>query len=66
LTTRGEGDRLNFESAAAFFGTLTERRWAMIHALQGAGEVPVREGARRIGRDVRRVQQDASALVPSA
>lgn len=57
------GDRLNFESAAAFFGKLTEGRWAMIHALQGAGEVPVRELARRIGRDVKRVHEDASVLV---
>jgi predicted transcriptional regulator len=58
-----QGDRLNFESAAAFFGQLTERRWAMIHALQGAGEVPVRELARRVGRDVKRVHEDASVLV---
>ena len=58
-----QGDRLNFESAAAFFGKLTERRWAMIHALQGAGEVPVRELARRVGRDVKRVHEDAGVLV---
>lgn len=58
-----QGDRLNFESAAAFFGKLTERRWAMIHALQGAGEMPVRELARRVGRDVKRVHEDAGVLV---
>ena len=57
------GDRLNFESAAASFGKLTEGRWAMIHALQGAGEVPVRELARRMGRDTKRVHEDASVLV---
>ncbi len=34
-----QGERLNFESAGAFFSHLTERRWALIHALQGAGEV---------------------------
>jgi predicted transcriptional regulator len=58
-----QGDRLNFESPAAFFGQLTERRWAMVHALQGAGEVPVRELARRVGRDVKRVHEDAGVLV---
>ena len=58
-----QGDRLNFESAAAFFGKLTERRWAMIHALQGAGEMPLRELARRAGRDVKRVHEDAGVLV---
>ncbi len=58
-----QGERLNFESAGAFFSHLTERRWALVHALQGAGEVPVRELARRVGRDVKRVHEDAGALV---
>jgi len=57
------GEYLNFESAAAFFAHLTERRWALVHALQGAGEVPVRELARRVGRDVKRVHEDAASLV---
>lgn len=58
-----QGERLNFESAGAFFSHLTERRWALVHALQGAGEVPVRELARRVGRDVKRVHEDAGVLV---
>lgn len=58
-----QGETLNFDSPAAFFSRLTERRWAMVHALQGAGEVPVRELARRVGRDVRRVHDDAAELV---
>jgi predicted transcriptional regulator len=57
------GESLNFESAAAIFAHLTERRWALIHVLQGAGEVPVRELARRVGRDVKRVHEDAASLV---
>lgn len=61
--TAYQGEQLNFESADAFFSHLTERRWAMIHALQGEGEVPVRELARRVGRDVKRVHSDAAALV---
>lgn len=58
-----QGETLNFETPAAFFARLTEKRWAMLHALQGAGEVAVRELARRIGRDVKRVHEDAGALV---
>ena len=58
-----QGERLNFESADAFFSRLTERRWALVHALQGAGEIAVRELARRVGRDVKRVHQDATVLV---
>ena len=58
-----QGERLNFESAAAFFGQLTELRWNMVREMLGAGRVGVRELARRLGRDVRRVHQDARALV---
>lgn len=35
----------------------------MLAELQGAGEVGVRELARRLGRDVKRVHEDAAALV---
>ena len=58
-----QGETLNFETPAAFFSRLTEKRWAMLYALQGAGEVPVRELARRLERDVKRVHGDAGVLV---
>jgi len=58
---RGEG--LHFASAALFFSRLTEKRWQLIHALQGSGETGVRELARRLGRDVKRVHEDAQDLV---
>lgn len=59
-----QGETLNFETPAAFFGRLTERRWAMVHALQQAGAVVgVRELARRLERDVKRVHEDAAVLV---
>jgi predicted transcriptional regulator len=35
----------------------------MLAELQGAGNVGVRELARRLGRDVKRVHDDATALV---
>jgi len=60
---RYQGERLNFETPAAFFSHLTPNRWEMIRVLQGAGEIGVRELARRLGRDVRRVHDDARALV---
>ncbi len=61
--TRGyQGEVLNFETAGSFFGRLTERRWVLVHALQGQGPMPVRELARRVGRDVRRVHDDVEAL----
>jgi predicted transcriptional regulator len=54
---------LNFDSPAALFGQLTERRWALIHMLQAAGELSVRELARRVERDIKRAHEDAGALV---
>lgn len=57
-----QGEVLNFESPAQFFGKLTERRWSLVRACQGQGEISVRELARRAGRDVKRVHEDVVAL----
>jgi predicted transcriptional regulator len=57
-----QGEVLNFETAGGFFGKLTERRWALVHALQGQGAMSVRELARRVARDVRRVHDDIEVL----
>ncbi len=56
------GERLNFETPELFFGRLTERRWAIASALLGQGELGLRELARRLGRDVRRVHEDVTIL----
>lgn len=62
--TTYQGETLNFETPRALFGHLTERRWAIVQALQqDGGTVGLRERARRLGRDVKRVHEDASALV---
>jgi predicted transcriptional regulator len=57
------GETLNFETPGAFFGRLTERRWALVQVLMGAGELSLRETARRLGRDVKRVSEDVAAMV---
>lgn len=57
------GEVLNFESPGAFFGRLTERRWALVRALQGQGEIALRELARRVERDVKRVHEDMRELL---
>lgn len=57
-----QGEVLNFESPGALFSRLIERRWALVHALQGQGPMAVRELARRVGRDVKRVHEDVQAL----
>ena len=57
-----QGEVLNFESPGAFFSRLSEKRWALVRALQGQGDLAVRELARRVGRDVKRVHQDVQVL----
>lgn len=57
------GETINFESPTVFFSKLSDKRWQLVNALQGAGEVGVRELSRRVGRDVKRVHEDAAALV---
>ena len=57
-----QGEVLNFESPAHFFGQLTEKRWELVRAAQGQGELPVRELARKVGRDVKRVHEDVVTL----
>ena len=57
-----QGEVLNFESPAAFFGRLTERRWLLVVALKGQGTLAVRELARRVERDVKRVHEDVQVL----
>ncbi|MGB5830890.1 MAG: transcriptional regulator [Thiohalocapsa sp.] len=57
------GETLNFETPGAFFGRFTERRWALVQTLMGAGELSLRETARRLGRDITRVSEDVAVLV---
>ena len=58
-----QGEVLNFESPGTFFGRMTERRWALVRALQGQGEISLRELARRAERDVKRVHEDVQELL---
>ncbi|MBK7051738.1 MAG: hypothetical protein IPH54_13845 [Rhodoferax sp.] len=57
-----QGEVLNFESPAHFFGQLSEKRWEIVRATQGKGELSVRELARVVGRDVKRVHEDVVVL----
>ena len=57
-----QGEVLNFESPGHFFGQLSEKRWEIVRAAQGKGELSVRELARTVGRDVKRVHEDVVIL----
>jgi predicted transcriptional regulator len=57
-----QGEVLNFETPAQFFGQLSEKRWDIVRAAQGKGEMSVRELARVVDRDVKRVHDDILIL----
>lgn len=57
-----QGEVLNFESPGHFFGQLTQKRWDIVRAVQGKGELSVRELARMVERDVKRVHEDVVVL----
>ena len=42
---------------------LTEKRWELLKVLCGAGPVSIREAARRVGRDIKAVHGDITALL---
>jgi predicted transcriptional regulator len=58
-----QGEELAFETPAVFFGRLTERRWELVRMLQGKGAMSIRELARRVERDVKRVHEDVAVLM---
>jgi predicted transcriptional regulator len=58
-----QGEVLNFESPAQFFGQLSDKRWSIVRTMQGQGEVSLRKLARNLGRDVKRVHEDVGILV---
>lgn len=55
--------RISFATPDLLWKVLTAKRWALLKALCGAGPVSIREAARRVGRDVKAVHGDATALL---
>ncbi len=55
--------RISFATPELLWGVLTQKRWELLRALCGAGPVSIREAARRVGRDVKAVHGDVTALL---
>lgn len=55
--------RISFASPELLWRVLTQKRWQLLKALCGAGPVSIREAARRVGRDVKAVHSDVTALL---
>jgi predicted transcriptional regulator len=54
---------ITFLTAEDLLKTLTPLRWLIIQQMTGAGPMSIRELARRVGRDVKRVHEDVHALL---
>ena len=62
----GRGDRearIAFPTPELLWAVLTAKRWELLKAMCGVGPVSIREAARRVGRDVKAVHGDVTALL---
>ena len=63
-TGRAEREaRIGFATPELLWRVLSAKRWELIKSLCGAGPVSIREAARRVGRDVKAVHGDVTALL---
>jgi predicted transcriptional regulator len=54
---------ISFASPELLWKVLTAKRWELLKVLCGAGPMSIREAARRVGRDVKAVHSDITALL---
>lgn len=62
----GEGDQeahIGFATPELPWQVLSAKRWELLKAMCGAGPMSIREAARRVGRDVKAVHGDVTALL---
>lgn len=63
-TGQAERDaRISFATPELLWEVLSAKRWELLKVLRGAGPVSIREAARRVGRDVKAVHGDITALL---
>lgn len=55
--------RISFATPELLWAVLTAKRWELLKALCGAGPMSIREATRRVGRDVKAVHGDVTALL---
>ena len=60
---RQKSARISFATPELLWKVLTAKRWELLKALCGVGPVSIREAARRVGRDVKAVHGDITALL---
>lgn len=55
--------RIGFATPELLWQVLTAKRWELLKTMCGAGPMSIREVARRLGRDVKAVHGDVTALL---
>ncbi|MBI1283802.1 MAG: DNA-binding protein [Thiobacillus sp.] len=55
--------RISFATPELLWQVLTAKRWELLKAMCGGGQMSIREAARRVGRDVKAVHGDVTALL---
>jgi predicted transcriptional regulator len=63
LKGRAQGIFISFATPELLFKLLTTKRWEILRTMTGAGPLTIRETARRVGRDVKGVHGDVTALL---
>jgi predicted transcriptional regulator len=58
-----QGAHLSFENVEQLWRTLSPKRWDILKAMTGQGELSIRDVARRVGRDVKAVHSDVTGLI---
>ena len=61
--TSRKSARISFATPELRWKVLTAKRWELLKVLCGAGPVSIREIAHRVGRDVKAVHSDVTALL---
>jgi predicted transcriptional regulator len=60
---RDQGAFITFPTVEFLWKVITPKRWDLLRAMAGADPLAIREIARRVGRDVKSVHGDVSALL---
>ncbi len=55
--------RISFATPELLWKVLTAKRWELLKVMCGAGPMSMREAARRVGREVKAVHSDITALL---
>jgi len=60
---RAQQATFSYASPELLFSEISPKRWGVLEAMSGAGELSLREVARRLARDVKSVHRDVHVLL---